>query len=211
MKILQRIHSQTVHSRRVKTLTRHLMPLLPEEGLVLDVGCGDGLLGSCLSECRPEVEIRGLDVLVRENTKIPVSEFDGSTIPFENDSVDTILLIDVLHHTTNPDVILKEAKRVARKSIIIKDHTRNGLLAKSTLRFMDWIGNASYGVALPYNYLSFQEWQEMFSELELEVSDWESDLRLYPRPADYLFGRSLHFVARLPVTKSMNHNQNQSV
>ena len=81
-----------------------------------------------------------------------------------------------------PTVILKEAKRVARKSILIKDHTRNGLFARSTLRFMDWVGNAGYGVALPYNYLSYEEWQQMFSALDLEVTDWEGNLHLYPRP-----------------------------
>jgi len=197
MKMLQQIHSRTVHSRRVDTLIRHLAPLLPPEGLVLDVGCGDGLLGSCLAEANPNLKLTGLDVLVRPDTKIPVTAFDGTTIPFEDQSVDSILLIDVLHHTDDPSVILREARRVARKSILIKDHTRNGLFARSTLRFMDWVGNASYGVALPYNYLSYDEWQQMFSMLDLEVHDWESDLHLYPRPADYLFGRSLHFVARL--------------
>jgi len=200
MKMLQRIHSHTVHSRRVELLTKHLAPLLPQDGLVLDVGCGDGLLGSYLSESNPNLVIKGLDVLIRQDTKIPVSEFDGTTIPFENKSVDSILLVDVLHHTVDPCVILKEAKRVARKSIIIKDHTRNGLFAKSTLRFMDWVGNASYGVALPYNYLSHEEWKQMFSELDLDVIDWVSDLHLYPKPADYLFGRSLHFVARIRVS-----------
>lgn len=199
MKMLQQIHAQTVHSRRVEILLKHLVPLLPEEGFVLDVGCGDGLLGSCISNINSKLKIQGLDVLVRQDTKISVTEFDGTTIPFDDNSVDSILLIDVLHHTTDPSVILKEAKRVAQKSIIIKDHTRNGLFARSTLRFMDWVGNASYGVALPYNYLSYQEWQKLFSELDLDASDWMSDLHLYPKPADYLFGRSLHFVAKIPV------------
>tara|TARA_R110002095_G_scaffold1432_3_gene7382 strand:- start:20078 stop:20698 length:621 start_codon:yes stop_codon:yes gene_type:complete len=200
MKMLQQIHSHAVHSRRVESLTRHLAPLLPPDGLVLDIGCGDGLLGSCLAESNPSLKLKGLDVLVRSDTRIPVTAFDGTTIPFENNSVDSVLLIDVLHHTVDPTVILKEAKRVARKSILIKDHTRNGLFARSTLRFMDWVGNASYGVALPYNYLSYEEWQQMFSTLNLEVTDWESNLHLYPRPADYLFGRSLHFVAKIRVS-----------
>ena len=35
---------------------------------------------------------------------------------------------------------------------------QTGFLAGPTLRFMDWIGNARHGVALPYNYWSAQEW-----------------------------------------------------
>lgn len=197
MNILQRVHSGTVHSRRVKTLARHLGPLLPTGGLVLDIGCGDGLLGSCLSEANPELEIRGLDVLVRDKTKIPVTQFDGTTIPFETNSVDSVLLIDVLHHTDDPSILLQEARRISRNSILIKDHTRNGFLAGSTLRFMDWVGNASYGVALPYHYLSRQEWQDLLAELDLTVMEWKEQLKLYPRPADYVFGRSLHFIAKL--------------
>tara|TARA_R110002095_G_scaffold199331_1_gene179090 strand:- start:4114 stop:4716 length:603 start_codon:yes stop_codon:yes gene_type:complete len=197
MKLLQQIHSNTVHNRRVESLVSHILPLLPQEGLVLDVGCGDGLLGSLLQSKTQGVELQGLDVLVREKTRIPVMPFDGSTLPFEDKSVDTILLIDVLHHTSDPGAILKEVKRVARKSIIIKDHTRNGLFARSTLRFMDWVGNAGYGVALPYNYLSYQEWLTLFSELDLNTTDWNGNLHIYPKPADYLFGRSLHFLTRI--------------
>lgn len=167
---------------------------------MLDVGCGDGLLGSLLQSKAQGIEVKGLDVLVRMNIKIPVIPFDGTTIPFRDQSVDTILLIDVLHHTSDPAVILKEAKRVARQSIIIKDHTRDGCFARSTLRFMDWVGNASYGVALPYNYLSGQEWRNLFSELDLKTSDWNGKLHIYPKPADYLFGRSLHFVARIKLS-----------
>jgi hypothetical protein len=39
---------------------------------------------------------------------------------------------------------------------LIKDHTLNGFLAGLTLRFMDWVGNACYGIALPYHYWSQQ-------------------------------------------------------
>lgn len=200
MKFLQRVHAETVHQRRVRVLLSHLQPLLPSEGSVLDVGCGDGQLGAALAAANPHLQVAGIDVLVRPETKIVVTPFDGTTIPCADQSVDTVLLIDVLHHTEGPAVLLQEARRVARQSILIKDHTRDGLLANATLRFMDWVGNASYGVALPYHYLSYAEWRRLFDELDLQVTDWESTLRLYPRPADYLFGRGLHFIARISVS-----------
>jgi hypothetical protein len=94
-------------------------------------------------------------------------------------------------------VLLREAARVARRAVVIKDHTLDGLLAGPTLRFMDHVGNARHGVALPYNYWPRRRWVEAFRELALEVEVWREDLRLYPRPADWVFGRSLHFVAKL--------------
>ena len=109
------------------------------------------------------------------------------------------MFVDVLHHTNDPDVLLAEARRVARRAIIIKDNTKDGVLAGATLRFMDWVGNAPHGVALPYNYWPLARWRDAFSRLGMTPSVWESRLDLYGFPARFLFDRSLHFVTRLDV------------
>jgi hypothetical protein len=38
---------------------------------------------------------------------------------------DLIANVDVLHHTTEPMILLREAARVARQVILIKDHPLN--------------------------------------------------------------------------------------
>lgn len=199
MKLINEIHEKSVHGRRVESLTRHLVGLMPRSGSVLDVGCGDGLLSSLLAAKVPNTEFCGIDVLVRDQTHVPVEYFDGVEIPYEDDSFDAVMLVDVLHHTDDPEALLREAKRVAREHIILKDHSRDGMLANATLRFMDWVGNAHHGVALPYNYLSKAEWDQVFANLELEVEQWNGKPNMYGSPADWVFGRSLHFVARLNV------------
>jgi hypothetical protein len=103
----------------------------------------------------------------------------------------------VLHHAEDAKHLLREAVRVARQGLIIKDHTLSGFLAGPTLRLMDRVGNQRYGVALPYNYWAPKQWMEAFEALGLRVGAWNSDLGLYARPARWLFDRSLHFVARL--------------
>jgi SAM-dependent methyltransferase len=135
--------------------------------------------------------------LVRPQTHISVREFDGRTIPHPHGSFDAVLFVDVLHHTEDPMVLLREAVRVTREAIVIKDHTLNGWLASPTLRFMDWVGNKRHGVSLPYNYWPREKWERAFGELGLRVRDWNSKVRLYPFPAGLVFGRSLHFVARI--------------
>ena len=40
-------------------------------------------------------------------------------------------------------------------------------------------------------------WLESFSAIGLQVTMFEDDLPLYPRPANYIFGRRLHFIAQL--------------
>jgi hypothetical protein len=96
-------------------------------------------------------------------------------------------------------VLLREATRVARKSVVIKDHNLEGVLAEPTLRTMDWIGNARHGVSLPYNYWTKRRWLDAINELGLEIGFWKASLGLYPWPVTCLFDRSLHFVARLDV------------
>jgi hypothetical protein len=54
-----------------------------------------------------------------------------------------------------------------------------------------------HGVALPYNYLSAREWRETFARVGLRVEAWEGDLKLHGYPAYLVFGRSLHFLARV--------------
>jgi SAM-dependent methyltransferase len=146
-----------------------------------------------------DVNIEGLDVLVRDKTYISVNQFDGKKIPFQDNSFDTVIVIDVLHHTDDPKQLMREMKRVAKKNILIKDHTLSGFLAKETLKLMDYVGNSHYGVRLPYNYLTENEWTAIFKELNLTVHQWEDDLHLYPMPWTWLFDRKLHFIANLTV------------
>ena len=184
MNLLEKIHGSYVHNRRVRVLARELSVLLPTNGQVMDVGCGDGLIAALMQKDKPNVIITGIDVLVRDHTHIPVVKFDGTTIPFPERSFDTLVFVDVLHHTDDPVLLLREAARVARNTIVIKDHTLDGFAAGPTLRFMDRIGNRRYNVALPFSYWPKQEWLNVFEALGLTLRTWKSKLDPYPRPVN---------------------------
>ena len=191
-----RVHDRYVHSRRVRVLADALLPLLPASGSVLDVGCGDGLLARAIVAKRPELTVTGLDVLVRPGCAIPVRPFDGRSIPTDSNTFDAVLCVDVLHHAEDPRGLLREMSRVGRR-IVLKDHTRDGWLAGATLQFMDWVGNARHGVALPYTYWSTRQWNDVFHDLGLVADVWEPRVPLYPPPASWIFGRRLHVVSAL--------------
>jgi SAM-dependent methyltransferase len=190
------IHDRYVVARRVGTLARHLAPLLPKNGRVLDVGCGDGAVSQAILRLRPDLRFEGVEVMRRGKPEIKVSMYEGKTIPFADRSFDAVLFVDVLHHA-DPARLLGEGARVASQCVVIKDHIADGLLAVPTLRFMDWVGNARFGVALPYQYWTRAEWEEEFERLGLAPVMWKDSLGLYPWPAGRWFDRRLHFVSRL--------------
>lgn len=200
MNLFERVHDRYMRIRRMRILSECLAAHIPKDALVLDVGCGDGQISFLISRKRPDLHFKGVDVLVREQTYIPVDEFAGQVIPHDDASFDVVMFADVLHHTEDPMILLREAVRVVRSAILVKDHTCDGIFAEVTLRLMDWVGNARYGVPLPYNYWSQKNWLDAFNRLNLRTEVWKKDLRLYPRPASWIFGRSLHFVAKLQLS-----------
>ena len=197
MSLLGRLHGDLVFERRTQVLSEQLTAVLPEGAEILDVGCGDGSIDRLIGELRPDVTISGTDLIVRPQTHVPVTKFDGTTLPHADRSKDVVMFVDVLHHTDDPEILLREARRVARKAVVLKDHTRDGLLAGPTLRFMDWVGNAPHGIPLPYNYWPERRWRDAFARIGLTPTVWLGKLGLYPPPAAWLFDRSLHFIAHL--------------
>jgi SAM-dependent methyltransferase len=198
--LLDTLHQRLVLGRRVEVLSRHLAEAIPANCSVLDVGSGDGRIAAAVAGLRRDLSVRGVDVLVRPDTAIPVEKFDGVRLPIADGGVDVVMLVDVLHHTDDPFALLAEAARAARTALVIKDHDSSGLFAHATLRFMDEVGNRRHGVRLPYNYWTVARWRAAFLSLGLRPATWRDRLGLYPFPASVLFDRRLHFVTRLERT-----------
>jgi len=197
MSLLGELHERFVFRRRINVLALSIAELLPEEAKVLDVGCGDGQIDLMIMQKRPGVSISGTDVLVRPQAHIPTIPFDGSRLPFEDKSFDAVMFVDVLHHTEDPMILLREARRVSKGVIIVKDHMKKGFLDHQILKLMDYVGNAYHGVVLPYNYWTEKQWRGAFDSLGLKVEVLHKAIGLYPWPATLIFDRSLHFIARI--------------
>jgi SAM-dependent methyltransferase len=194
---IARSHHALVFGRRTRVLAGAAASLIGESASVLDVGCGDGTIAALLNEKRPDLSIEGVEIAPRPSCRIACRAFDGSHLPFPDRSFGVCLLLDVLHHTADVTQLLREAVRVARDSVLVKDHLSENSLDNGTLRFMDWIGNRPHGVALPYNYQSRRQWESHFAACGLRVEQFFCGMPLYPVPFSLLFGRKLHFVAKL--------------
>ncbi|WP_051244683.1 class I SAM-dependent methyltransferase [Thalassobaculum salexigens] len=153
--------------------SRHLPPRLlahlrPGQS-VLDIGTSDGRLVRDLLQAEPTLDITAIDSHPRAETYIPVIEANGHDVPFADNAFDTVMLIDVLHHDLHPERILREAARVARGRVLIKDHYWVTALDRAVLRLSDYLGNRAYDIPLPYNYLRLEEWRDLFAGLDARV------------------------------------------
>lgn len=149
------------------------------------------------------VSITGIDVLVRDKTYIPVKQYDGLHIEKEDESVDTLMLIDVLHHTEDPEAVFNEVCRVSNRYVIVNDHVKHGLISYLKLRLMDYVGNSRFHVHLPYNYLTSSRWNKMFDDNDLYIVSYMTNLNLYTGLYHLLFDSNLHFIVLLEKRSKM--------
>ena len=89
---------------------------------VLDVGCGLG--GYSLALARRGFDMTAIDVVpdyVERARSIGVEAelYDGERLPLEDGSVDTVILLEVVEHLDDPAGLLREARRVARRNVLV--------------------------------------------------------------------------------------------
>lgn len=197
VRMIGKVHGKLVHQRRVVVLAERLAAMLPASTTLLDVGCGDGTISDLVSQKVSGLSVTGVEYAPRASCVIPCTGFDGVHLPFPDKSFDGCMFVDVLHHSRDPLSILRDASRVCRSFILIKDHLAENALDHLTLRLMDWVGNRPHGVVLPYAYLSGNQWEKLYREVGLTERKVDRAVPLYPAPFSLIFGRKLHFVSFL--------------
>jgi len=188
-------------SRRYRVLAQCIAPLLPPGASALDIGCADGHLSSLIRAARPDISVLGAEILLYRSCQIPVLLFDGEHLPCPRRAFDGVILVDVIHHLSDPISFLREAARVTRGRIILKDHLAANAVDRFFLAVNDWTGNIPSQVPLPYKYWSREEWQAVLASVGLSPVSWREDLPMYRGWAPWLRGRTLHFLAELEVVR----------
>jgi len=204
MKLITPLSKPSLDSLTFTTVSRYqstanlIVNLIPREGSVLHVGCGDGGLARRLASILPRAKFRGVERFVCKGSQIPIHGFNGTEIPFGDNSFDTVLLVDALHDSEDPANLLREAARVAREAIVLKDKSSRGLLA-STRRLIDRVGSEQqHGPRA--GRLSKSELQKLIAELGLTIEQWSGQPGRFNNPkADWIFRRVFPFTALLSV------------
>jgi 2-polyprenyl-3-methyl-5-hydroxy-6-metoxy-1,4-benzoquinol methylase len=89
---------------------------------VLDLGCGLGGYSKVLGD--RGFDVRAFDVVpeyVERARELGVRAelYDGERLPLADDSVDTVILLEVVEHLEDPGRLLAEARRVSRGNVLV--------------------------------------------------------------------------------------------
>lgn len=184
------VHQTLSHGHRVGLLAErialHIESLVPRgRARCLDIGCGDMTIAEAVHEHSTRTDWRCIDVhplpqdLRHDPRWSKYRQFDGQTIPYDDDEFDVAVLCDVLHHTPeNAARLLAEAGRVAT-NVLVKDHFEYGPYSRTMLRLMDFVGNWGYGVSVPDSYFTRDGFVRLAGEQDLVITALDCGMQLY--------------------------------
>ena len=139
---------------------------------VLDIGSGNGSVTFLLR--RRAIRATPLDVKNRSLADdLQPTLYNGQSMPFATNSFDTALLLTVLHHTSNPQQVIQEARRVARRIVIVED-IYDSRVEQLLTYAMDSVMNLQF-FNHPRQNRPDGEWRDLFASMGLRLIHCRTD------------------------------------
>jgi len=188
-----------VMSARAGDLSRAVLPLLPNDGNVLDVGSGTGHNATALRQSRPDLRFRECDVVDMHVVGNGADLIIDGRLPYDNSTFAAVTLFFVLQYPDDPLPLLREARRVMADGghVIAAQTVCRGRLGRCALKLHEQVwGPVAYSVArtlravpdvrtaclTPRRWFSESEIKALFKASGLEVRD---TVRMSSSPAMY--------------------------
>lgn len=164
-------------------IAAHLQTGVP----ILDLGAGHG--GLCKALRADGLDVHPVDVKDGSFFEdVRPQLYDGERLPFADGHFDSTLLITVLHHTPDPDLVLREAMRVTRRRLVVMEDIYTNPLQRYLTYFTDSLVNLEFH-GHPHTNRSDRAWRFTFERLGWEVESASSFRTL-------LFFRQVIYVLR---------------
>lgn len=167
MKFINKILQKVVRSRSRVVVGRIDSYLKPTDKII-DIGSGSGDVAFLLKN--KGVDITPVDVDDFHGPRlIKTIIYDGKRLPYPDKSFDKALLLMVLHHTPDPELVFSEAARVA-KEIVLIETSYTSQLSKFFTVITDAMGNLRLE-AFWKSYKSDEEWRKLIKKMGFTVAD----------------------------------------
>jgi len=153
---------------RSRVVVDRIFPYIRTSKKIIDIGSGTGDVAFLLQQ--KGKDITPVDVADFHGPRlVKTTIYDGKMLPFRDNSFDTALLVTVLHHTPNPEIVFTEAERVAKDIVIIETSYRT-----SAGKFMTVIADTIANFQFKANWRSYKtdsEWKSFFSKKGYRIVD----------------------------------------
>ena len=155
---------------RAEVKRKRLLPFLNKGEKLLEVGAGNGALLVLLGN--EGMKMQSLDIADKSLFKeVNVTVYDGEKFPFSDKQFDVCQLITMLHHTTNAEELIREAKRVSNRIMVMEDIYESPF-QKYITWFTDSVVNWEF-YGHPHTNLTDLEWKQLFERNGLTVETVE--------------------------------------
>jgi ubiquinone/menaquinone biosynthesis C-methylase UbiE len=171
---------------------------------VIDIGGGTGIMAQAVKDLFPVEKVASIDLNDRflDRLNIETSTYDGTTLPFADNSFDCALMFNVLHHVRREGrtSLLKECGRVAG-TIYIKDHIAATALDHVRLAILDLLGNIPFGGMVRAHYLPHAEWEMLAQQAGFRIESRRFN-RYRSGPMAWIFPNSLEVLMKWTVDEN---------
>lgn len=161
--------------RRADHAYARLHPCLSGVGdmSVLDLGGGSGEIGMRIAAEGHKVTIADIRDWRRDPGALDFVQIVGNTVAAEDASFDVVVVLHVFHHSNDPEALLKEAFRVARRGVIFIESVTNDLDEYIYTCWQDWFYNRvlhfsrdpAQKVPVPCRFFPAVGWEQMVYRL----------------------------------------------
>lgn len=144
---------------------------IPAGSRILDLGGGWGFYAEPLKKRGHESLV--LDVVNPGYQKAPVILYDGSRIPFPDQSFDVTVLVTMLHHVPDPEALFREVRRVTRKKVVVVEDLYHHAVGRCWTICRDRFLNVEF-MSHPHQFRKDGEWRGFFKAAGFEVGFFKS-------------------------------------
>jgi ubiquinone/menaquinone biosynthesis C-methylase UbiE len=145
---------------RAEFFTRLFENHLGPQSRILDIGGGWGFYADPLEKRGHSCTV--LDIIKPGYQKSPVVIYNpADPFPFPDQSFDASILVTVLHHVPDPAAVLREARRVTRKTLIVVEDLYHHELGRWWTILRDQIYNFEF-FGHPCQFRKKEAWLELF-------------------------------------------------
>ncbi len=164
---LRRAMGEKLFGNSTARYINQIIPFLKPKDKIIDLGAGTSVYTKLLKN--KGYNVQPVDIKnYSYYSDIGMCVYDGKHLPFKNNDFDVCLLRSVLHHSSDPEVVLKEAVRVSKK-LIIHENVITNIFQRYYTFLIDCIMNKE--LIEPHTNKTDEEWRALFKRLNLDLVD----------------------------------------